>query len=381
MRSSPQKFLEVAEFLGARLSRDAIWAGNRCNWFGLNVTELRTGVPVVAHRMCGPDYYSGTSGIAVFLAHLYAATGEKVFRSTAEGAIRHALSRLDHFPRGQRLSFQSGMIGIAHALLEVARTCGIEKFSAIALLILEEISCDELSPDDLDVTPGAIPALLKIHSDHPKDFLLQTALRLGENLLASSQERASSAPSALLELYHATGKEEFQHAAEQAFLYQRKYLSAVLARDVDNEKPCRTNAQETWPQIAATVGMARLRAFEVLGNDLHFNEAQAVLRNITDALANSLSDSETDFSPARGLTGQADLLIEASQRLHDVNYKSNAEMIGASGIDRYRKDNLPWPCGEGGETPGLMIGLAGIGYVYLRLHDPTKVPSLILPSM
>jgi lantibiotic biosynthesis protein len=381
MRSSPQKFLEVAEFLGAKLSRDAIWAGKRCNWFGLNVTELRTGVPVVAHRMCGPDYYSGTSGVAIFLAHLYAATGEKVFRSTAEGAIRQALSRLDYFPRGQRLAFQSGVIGIAHALLEVARTCGIEKFSAIALLILEEISCDELSPDDLDVTPGAIPALLKIHRDHPKDFLLQTALRLGENLLASSQERASSTASALLELYNATGKAEFQHAAEQAFLYQRKHLSAVLARDADDEKPCRTNAQETWPQSAATVGMARLRAFEVLGNDLYLNEAQAVLRHITNRLAHSLSASETDFSPARGLTGQADLLIEASRRLHDVNYRANAEIIGASGIDRYRKDNLPWPCGGGGETPGLMIGLAGIGYVYLRFHDPTKVPSLILPSM
>lgn len=377
MKSSPQNFLEAAEFLGAQLSRDAIWASQRCNWFGLQVTELGTGVPVAAHRMCGPDYYSGTSGVAIFLAHLYAATGETLFRSTAKGAIRQALSRLDHFPRGQRLAFQSGVLGIAHALLEVARTCDIEKFSAIALLILEEISCDELNRDDLDVNPGAIPALLKLHRDHPKDFLLQTAVRLGEHLLEISRgsEHASAIALALLELYHATGRQEFQQAAEQAFLDQRKYLSAVT-RDFDDEKPCRTNEKETWPQSAAAVGMARLRAFEILGNELYLNEAQTVLRSIADTLENSLSEPEADFSPARGLTGQADLLIEAGRILHDVNYRLSAEMIGASGIDRYRKDNLPWPCGAAGETPGLMTGLAGIGYVYLRLNDPTKVPSL-----
>ena len=204
------------------------------------MTELRTGVPVVAHRMCGPDYYSGTSGIAVFLAHLYAAMGEKVFRSTAEGAIRHALSRLDHFPRGQRLSFQSGVIGIADALLEVARTCGIDKFSAIAPLILEEISCDELSPDDLDVNSGHNQSAAENSERSPEQFSASDRLEAGgKSARETVRERASSAPSALLELYHATGKEEFQHAAEQAFLYQRKYLSAVLARDVDNEKPCR----------------------------------------------------------------------------------------------------------------------------------------------
>jgi lantibiotic biosynthesis protein len=378
MNSSPQNFLETAEFLGAKLSREAIWAGKRCNWFGLVVTELGTGVPVVSNRMCGADYYAGTSGIAIFLAHLYAATGETLFRSTAEGAIRQALSRLDHFPTGQRLAFQSGVIGIAHALLEVARTCEVEKFGAIALLILEEISCDELR-DDLDIAAAAIPALLKIHRDHRKDFLLQTALRFGEQLLESSQhsERVRAIPSALLELYHATGKEEFKKTAQQAFLYQRKYLSAAIGSDVNDDKARRMNAEKTWIQSAAAVGMARLRALEVLGDDLYLNEAQAVLRSINHTLGNSLAESKTDFSPACGLTGQADLLIEADRILQDVHYKRSAEMIGAFGIDRYRKDNLPWPCAGGGESPGLMLGLAGIGYVYLRLYDPTKVPSLL----
>ena len=32
----------------------------------------------------------------------------------------------------------------------------------------------------------------------------------------------------------------------------------------------------------------------------------------------------------------------------------------------------------GGETPGLMLGLAGIGYFYLRLFDPDGVPPVLI---
>ncbi|HEY2739710.1 MAG TPA: hypothetical protein VGK45_14975 [Thermoanaerobaculia bacterium] len=42
---------------------------------------------------------------------------------------------------------------------------------------------------------------------------------------------------------------------------------------------------------------------------------------------------------------------------------------------------LPWPCGTFGsaEVPGLMLGLAGIGYFYLRLADPDRIPSVLIP--
>lgn len=356
MKSSPQNFLECAEFLGAKLSRDAIWAGERCNWFGHHVTELGTG-------MCGAHYYSGTSGIAVFLGHLYAATGEKIFRTTAEGAIRQALSRLDHIPLDRRLDFNSGLIGIAHAVLEVSRTCSIEKFNALALLILEEISSDELDGDGRVVSPSAICTLLKIHRDHPKEFLLETALKLGEHLRPVGEFTSDpSLPLALLELYHVTEQEKFQHAAEQAFVYQRKNLAAVMG----------SNKAQSIP---AAVGMTLLRAFETTGNDSYLDEAKLVLSS------NIQNETEANFSPARGLTGHVDLLIEAGRILPEEDYHSRAEIIGEFGIDRYKQHDLPWPCAAtDGESSGLMTGLAGIGYVYLRLWDSTKVPSLLMLS-
>jgi hypothetical protein len=50
--------------------------------------------------------------------------------------------------------------------------------------------------------------------------------------------------------------------------------------------------------------------------------------------------------------------------------------VAKAGIENYAERGLSWPCGTGGgETPSLMLGLAGIGYPYLRLHDQA-IPSL-----
>ena len=77
-------FLDAADFIAARLCRDAVWAGGRCNWLGDSM-EFVGGQWAVAHRAFGPDLYSGTSGVALSLAEAYAVTGEALFRETAVG--------------------------------------------------------------------------------------------------------------------------------------------------------------------------------------------------------------------------------------------------------------------------------------------------------
>ena len=43
---------------------------------------------------------------------------------------------------------------------------------------------------------------------------------------------------------------------------------------------------------------------------------------------------------------------------------------------------MPWPCGVlgAGETPNLMLGLAGIGDLLLRLYDSEATPSALAPG-
>ena len=413
MNESHSIFLETADFLGARLCRDAIWAGRRCNWLGAATVELTGGAQTAAHCACGPDLYNGTSGIALFLARLYASTGEKIFRLTAEGAIRQALSRLDDFPPEERSGFYQGLIGIAYSLVELAEIFDTEKFAAMALLILEEVGKDDPGRHGVDViagSAGAIPALLKIHRQQPQDFLLEMAIRHGEHLLSAVGKSdvgwTWGAPPlahqsvgfaygltgiawALVELYRATGREAFRHAAEQAFLSERvrfgtghnDRLDLRAASDVAAKADVTTGGSTTWSHGASGIGLVRLRAFELLSDDTYLDEAKAALQLTTETLSGSFSQTaREDFSPAHGLAGMAELLLYASRTLKDEAYKLAEERIGRLGIERYRNGHLPWPCGAPGraETPNLMLGLAGIGYFYLRLHDAWQTPSLLM---
>src|SRR4051794_9676620 len=69
--------LQVASLIGQRLARQAVWHQGRCNWVGASPNDQgRDGRVSVVYRALGPDLYDGTSGVALFLAELYAATGE-----------------------------------------------------------------------------------------------------------------------------------------------------------------------------------------------------------------------------------------------------------------------------------------------------------------
>ena len=88
----------------------------------------------------------------------------------------------------------------------------------------------------------------------------------------------------------------------------------------------------------------------------------------------------SDYSLCHGASGNAELFMMGAEILERPELRVIAEEIGQRGIEQFERNNLPWPCGvaEAGETPNLMLGLAGIGYFYLRLHAPNETPSILL---
>jgi lantibiotic modifying enzyme len=73
MDPSNSELLRTADGIGSRLGRQAIWHGNRCNWVGAQPIERHPGglYQGVTYEALGPDLYSGTAGVALFLAELY----------------------------------------------------------------------------------------------------------------------------------------------------------------------------------------------------------------------------------------------------------------------------------------------------------------------
>jgi lantibiotic modifying enzyme len=132
-----------------------------------------------------------------------------------------------------------------------------------------------------------------------------------------------------------------------------------------------------WCHGAAGIALSRLRAWQLLRDANLLTEAFAAL-----ATVEKHSASLDNFSLCHGQGGNADVLIHASQVLGEESWLKAADAFAEEGLERFERRRKPWPCGlpDGNETPDLMLGLAGIGYFYLRLADPAHVPSVLLPG-
>lgn len=416
MSESKKIFLETANAIGARLCRDALWHGDCCNWLGDSMEYVGNSW-IVAHRACGPELYGGTSGIAVFLARLLDLTSERIYRTTAEGGIQQALTQLENIPSSARIAFYSGLTGVAYAAITIGELLADEQYVDNGLHIIENLLHDDANEQGLDVisgSAGAIPALLYFHTRYQKDFLIDLAIRHGEHLLNSARKRdfgwswntlnlpdgdggddltglshgTAGIARALLELYNFTGEKRFLTAAEQAFEYERHWFSP----EHENWPDLRNFAQSTlsanegptynvaWCHGAPGIGLSRVRANEISGEEIYRNEAETAIQTTMKSLSQTQNTGQGNYSLCHGSAGNTELIIYSSQVFNNANYKSFAEQTGIRGYEIYEKNRIPWPCGVqgGGETPNLMLGLAGIGYFYLRLYDPIKIPSVLI---
>jgi lantibiotic modifying enzyme len=122
-----------------------------------------------------------------------------------------------------------------------------------------------------------------------------------------------------------------------------------------------------------------LRAFQITGDPEIKTQAEIAVRSTARGLSNSIPGQES-YCLCHGVAGNAEALILASSILGDSHYMRLARQAGIRGLELYQRAGLNWPCGitGGGLNPSLLLGVAGIGYFYLRLHDPVQFPSVLI---
>jgi lantibiotic modifying enzyme len=169
-----------------------------------------------------------------------------------------------------------------------------------------------------------------------------------------------------------------------AFQYERTLFDSHSGNWPDfREQPSRGGLAKNycvfWCHGAPGIGLSRLRAYSLLGEPILRDEALAAIRTTSCAIESALSAGTENYSLCHGLTGDAELLLQAARVLGpEMACRDLSVAVADVGIRSYAPSGR-WPCGSGsGETPNLMLGLAGIGHFYLRLHDP-RVPSILMP--
>ena len=379
---SSDGFLEAAASIGDGIVSGAVWEDGRCSWLGA-VAE-----PALPHRAelraLGPDLYGGTAGVGLFLAHLAAATGDPDARRTAVGALRHAARRA--VPRD---GFHSGSLGVAWAAERAGALLGADELHASARRLLDAGRPPATPARRPDVGMGAAGAALALLALGRPDEAVAAGEPLierarvtrhgwswGPGHLCGLSHGAGGVGVALLELFAATGDERFRAAARGGFAYERSWLDPESGTWPDlripgqrrgSALPAATRA--TWCHGEAGIALSRLHALALLDDDALRREADVALATTRRRLAATLPHAIEDLSLCHGAAGAADVLLTAGER--DL-----AAALGERAIERHAAAG-DWPCGT---TPGVFLGLGGIGWLFLRLHDPAIPSPLVLPT-
>lgn len=261
-------------------------------------------------------------------------------------------------------------------------------------------------PDDqaLDVVggaAGAIAGLLGLHAARPSAAILEAAVRCGDYLLARGQrmERglgwvmplagpiplagfshgAAGIAWALLRLAAASGEGRFRATALEALAYERSLYSPKErnwpdwregSRVADGTETGRPHFMSAWCHGAAGIALARLDTLPIL------DDAE-VREEISTAVETTL---ELGFGKTHSLChgdlGNLEPVLRAATALSRPDLEERAGRIAGGVLSSLRERGPVFGIPGDTEPPGIMVGLAGIGYGLLRLAEP-RVPSVL----
>jgi len=409
----PRELLEAAAMLARRLCAEAIWAGDRCNWVGpLPDREIDdasdTGIAAL-----GPEIYSGASGIALFLALASAQTQDSSFRATALGAIRQAVSRVEEMtPRTAPPGFYTGWTGVALAAAWIGALLSDEGSLKSSRALITKFVRRRRASGTLDLISGcagAIPSLLRLAGILDDPACTRLATSMGNELLLEAirddgecswhlvgrkasggligmSHGAAGIAYALLELYDATHDSRYCDTALAAFRFERRWFDSERGdwRDTRGRRGKTSDSSAaftpTWCHGAPGIALTRLRGYEITGDDLVRAEALAGLEATRRAVHGRIFRGPDEGSLCHGAAGRADVLLSGCV-IADIAGSGAYRKLASAAAASVAADFLDDSQGGGDRWArkpfGLMLGLAGAGYLCLRACDP-RTPSLLL---
>ncbi|MGE5177937.1 MAG: lanthionine synthetase LanC family protein [Bacteroidota bacterium] len=402
---TPDQLLLAACRIGDRLADHAIWIGNRVAWMGAEPLDPTDSEVVFRHAVLGPDLYEGASGIALFLAELSVASGSQAFRRLALAASGEALTRAESTAGPETAGLFDGWSGAALAGARVGWILEDPRLLSRAKSLIQRWASSGGPCEPFDLISGKAGlalALLALGDLLQDKTVREYAVRVGDSLLATAETRegtsswrapgadgrrnlagfshgASGAAYSLLEIFQATGESRFQKGAESAIAYEQAHFNPGRGNWADFRKVPRGQPRSPYPSHwchgAPGIALARLRAWKLLGCEPYREQASIALETTAREAERRRTSWNADPCLCHGLAGDAEVLLCGCHEAPDGRRLADRLAVAiADTLDLFRTE----PSSLAGERPlGLMSGLAGIGYLFLRLRDE-RVPSVVM---
>ena len=425
-----ERFRAAGLELAHSLSRDAVWAGDRCAFHGATAPESLAHPPRA--RSMGADLYEGSAGIARFLGLAAACSGEDQLRRTALGALRHALSGSEGW------SLFSGGLGAGLVALELAGRLGEPSLMDPALALIDHASAaadaalattDPAGAADrpggsqgYDLLSGAAGVVVGLAAaiGHDPGAWRDRAVRLGRALLAAAVQDGpelpdgrplswpleAGSPIRLCGLAHGAsgvalafealagiepdGAPQWRAVARRARAFERGHYSPEAGswadlRPVDTDGPRSVGYPHMW--CHGSVGISAERLGALAHDELARADALGGLAGIRTYAERLLAGpagpgagDSLNASVCHGLAGVLDLCVDTWLVSRDPTWARTARGLADLMLNDARRPE-GWRSGVPGgwPAPGLMLGRAGTGWSLLRLADPDAVPSVWRP--
>jgi type 2 lantibiotic biosynthesis protein LanM len=399
--------LEAAVHVGDVLLRGSFTGGGRRSWITFHpCDETRW-----SFRSADLHLYNGLPGIAMFLAYLGHTTGESRFTAAATEATAEINAKLDCLgiaddsfverccPTGAFGALE-GLGGTIYALSHLGKVLCEDKHLALAARLIQHLRGRATHDRYYGISngvAGGIMAALSLHSSGIDLGGLELAKECAAHLLKHSilDERGRSwtpqyNSTSLSGLAHgnsgialalhvlgvATNDTLLIEAACQALRFENTMFVNACGNWADRRDGMISvgglvPTAVAWAHGATGIGLVRNRIFaDNLENWIENDLEYAIRATIEHPL-------QTDHSLVSGNGGRLGLLQDLSapqrsQRANDYLRKGIARLTIDTMSEMYHC-NTP----SGVDTPGLMIGLAGIGYALLRAAQPDAIPSIL----
>jgi len=402
--SDTRDAIDLARAVGDTLCREALEYDSYASWIGLTLVGSRENSWSL--QPLDPLLYGGISGCAFFLAYLGALTGDHSYSKIARKSINVVRRHLErHRAAGvpiRSLGVYSGAGGIIYTLAHLGvvwkDTSLIDEAKALAADVPALIEADQ-TLDVVGGSAGAIAALAVLNTVSPSDHLLNAAVLCGERLLRQQQPQSrgvgwtteidSSQPLtgfshgaagiawALLKLAAWSGEARFRESAESAIAYERSTFVAEKGNWPDyrmraGEDQSNPKFMVAWCHGAPGIGLARI-------DSLQYMDDRETREEIRIALSTTLeSKFGMNHCLCHGDLGNLDILLHAAQRVDDSWWSEAGKRLASETQATIAERGCLCGMQTSLASPGLMVGLAGIGYGLLRLACPEQVPSVLV---
>ena len=390
--ADPDRLLAEARRLADRLIDGAYLGGGRSNWLGLEYVD---GGRWRVHPL-RVDLYNGFPGVALFLGQLAGLTGDQRYAEHAAltlGEVPRIVDAMAELPADQRSALPggaafAGLGGLAYALGRLRDVLDEPQLPGwleqLVQLAGETVEHDEM----LDVIGGSAGCLAVMHTLDGVAGAPEVADRCAARLVERAEPQevgvawrttmdaidpltgfshgAAGIGWALLRHAAVTGDQRCGWLGRQAFAFERAQYREDLANWPDHrvlDDPRDGAPLHAWCHGSVGVGLARVAA----------PDPDEDMRRDLDLAVHSMlaAGPSTNHCLCHGELGNLELLARAGVA---------GALNRRAGTVLDQLETTGPRCGTPGgiPTPGLLVGLAGIGHGLLRLAFPQRVPSVLL---